>query len=60
MGSRCWLLVWHRHREPWGWLELGGYDVALTGGRMVGYLICRVNRQNMISGQWEELTSLGR
>ena len=53
-------MVWHRHREPWGWLELGGYDVALTGGRMVGYLICRVNRQNMISGQWEELTSLER
>ena len=27
--------MWHLHREPWGWLELGGSEVALAGGRMI-------------------------
>jgi hypothetical protein len=35
MGSRCLDLVSSRHREPWGWLELGGSEVALAGGRMI-------------------------
>jgi len=26
--------VWHKHREPWGWVELGGYCLALAGGQM--------------------------
>jgi hypothetical protein len=47
MGSRCWLLVWHRHRDPWRLVELGGCRVASAGGQMVRRLICRVNRQNM-------------
>jgi hypothetical protein len=34
MGSRCLDQVWHRHREPWGWMELGGYCLASTGGWM--------------------------
>ncbi len=35
---------------------LGGIGRQFNGWRE----ICRVNRQNMISGQWEELTSLER
>jgi len=34
MALRCWLLVWHRHREPWGWVESHGADLASAGDRM--------------------------
>jgi hypothetical protein len=60
MTLRCLDQVWHRHRELWDRVEFDGNYLEFAGGRMVGYLICRVNRQNMISGQWEELTSLER
>jgi hypothetical protein len=26
--------VWHRHRDPWGWVEYDGYLIALAGNRM--------------------------
>ena len=34
MTLRYWLLVWHRHRDLWFGVELGGSGVALAGGRM--------------------------
>ena len=41
-------MVWHQHREPWGWLELGGSWMAAAGGWMVECVICRVNRQKKV------------
>ena len=46
MALRCWLLVFSRHRESWGWLEFTGSDVVSASDQMVRHLICRVNRQN--------------
>jgi len=37
-------VVWHRHRDLWHRMECDGSVMALAGGRMVSYLICRVNR----------------
>jgi hypothetical protein len=34
MALRCWLLVWHRDREPWCRVEIIGADVVLAGGWM--------------------------
>jgi hypothetical protein len=35
MTLRSWLLVWHRHRELWFGVGLGGSLLASAGGQMV-------------------------
>ena len=53
--------MFNRHQEPWGWVELGGYCLALAGGQMVGHGICRVNRhfsKRLFSGRSAYLSYL--
>ena len=50
-------MVRHTHRESWCRVELGGYCLASTGGRMVKCEICRVNRQILLPSYRDTTTS---
>ena len=53
--------MWHRHREPWCWVESQGCRVALAGSWMLWGGICRVNRhfsKRLFSGRSAYLSYL--